>query len=66
MRTKTGDPAPICKIVFISWENNRDCHITMRLSLKTVEVQFKVDHWSKRFRTVQVWGTNTGGEPLPY
>ena len=54
MGTKTGDTAPIWKIVFISWENNRDCHITMPLSLKTVEVQIKVDHWNKRFRTVQV------------
>ena len=25
----------------ISWENNRDCHITMPLSLKTMEVQIK-------------------------
>ena len=24
-----------------SWENNRDCHITMPLSLKTMEVQIK-------------------------
>ena len=26
-----------------SWENNRDCHITMPLSLKTMEVQIKED-----------------------
>ena len=26
-----------------SWENNRDCHITMPLSLKTMEVQIKGD-----------------------
>ena len=50
MGTKTDDPAPI----LISWENNRDCHITMPLSLKTVEVQIKRDHWNERFRTVQV------------
>ena len=25
----------------ISWENNGDCHITMPLSLKTIEVQIK-------------------------
>ena len=27
------------RLSLISWENNRDCHITMPLSLKTVEVQ---------------------------
>ena len=26
-----------------SWENNRDCHITIPLSLKTMEVQIKED-----------------------
>ena len=26
-----------------SWENNRDCHITMLLSLKTMEGQIKED-----------------------
>ena len=26
-----------------SWENNRDCHITMPLSLKTMEGQIKED-----------------------
>ena len=31
------------KIVFVSWENNRDCHITTSLSLKTMEVQIKGD-----------------------
>ena len=39
----------------ISWENNRDCHITMPLSLKTMEMQIKGDQWNKRFRTVQVY-----------
>ena len=34
-----GDPAPI----LISWEKNRDCHITMPPSLKTMEVQIKGD-----------------------
>ena len=40
-----------------SWENNRDCHITMPLSLKTMERQIKEDQWNKRFRTVQVYGS---------
>ena len=44
-----GDPAPI------NWENNRDCHITMPLSLKKMEVQIKGDQWNKRFTTVQVY-----------
>ena len=39
----------------LSWENNRDCHITMHLSLKTMEMQIKGDQWNKRFRTVQVY-----------
>ena len=39
----------------LSWGNNRDCHITMPLSLKTMEVQIKGDQWNKRFRTVQVY-----------
>ena len=44
------DPAPIWRLFLISWENNRDCHITMSLSLKTMEVQIKGDPWNKRFR----------------
>ena len=52
----SGDPAPFEKLFLISWENNRDCHITMPgLSLKTMEVQIKGDQWNKRFRTVQVF-----------
>ena len=43
------------RLFLISWENNRDCHITMPLSLKTVEVQIKGDQENKRFRTVQVY-----------
>ena len=40
----TGDPAPLFEGLFlISWEDNRDCHITMPLSLKTMEVQIKGD-----------------------
>ena len=39
----------------ISWENNRDCYITMPLSLKTMEVQIKGGLWNKRFRTVRVY-----------
>ena len=31
------------RLFLISWENNRDCHITMLLSLKTMEVQIKGD-----------------------
>ena len=29
------------RLFVISWENNRDCHITMPLSLKTMEVHIK-------------------------
>ena len=43
------------RLFLISWENNRDCHLTMPLSLKTMEVQIKGDHWNKRLRTVQVY-----------
>ena len=43
------------RLFVISWENNRDCHITMPLSLKTMEVQIKGGLWNKRFRTVQVY-----------
>ena len=32
------------RLFLISWENNRDCQIALSLSLKTVEVQIKVDH----------------------
>ena len=31
------------RLFLISWENNRDCHITMPLSLETMEVQIKGD-----------------------
>ena len=43
------------RLFLISWENNRDCHITMPLSLKKMEVQIKGDQWNKRFTTVQVY-----------
>ena len=43
------------RLFLISWENNRDCHIAMPLSLKTMEVQIKGDHWNKRFRMVRVY-----------
>ena len=43
------------RLFLIGWENNRDCHITMSLSLKTMEVQIKRDQWNKRFRTVPVY-----------
>ena len=42
-------------LIVNSWENNRDCHIKIPLSLKTMEVQIKEDQWNKRFRTVQVY-----------
>ena len=47
-------------LFLISWENNRDCHTTMPLSLKTVEVQIKGDQWNKRFRMVQVYSFDLG------
>ena len=43
------------RLFLISWENIRDCHITMPLSLKTMVVQTKGDQWNKRFTTVQVY-----------
>ena len=43
------------RLFLISRENNRDCHITMPLSLKTMEVQIKGDQWNKKFRTAQVY-----------
>ena len=45
----------------ISWGNSRDCHITMPLSLKTMEVQIKGDQWNTRFRTEQVYWSGSGG-----
>ena len=42
------------RLFLISWVN-WDCHITMPLSLKTMEVQIKLDQWNKRFRTMQVY-----------
>ena len=37
-----GDPAPIWKKLFLFiWENNRDCHITMPLSMKRMEWSLK-------------------------
>ena len=47
------------RLFLISWENNRDCNMTMPLSLKTIEVQIKGDQGNMRFRTVQVyWKTS--------
>ena len=48
-------PHLIERLFLISWENNRDCHITMPLSLKTMEVQIKGHQYNKRLRTVQVY-----------
>lgn len=39
----------------------RDCDITMRLSMKTMEVQIKGEQWNKRFRTVNREGGGGGG-----
>lgn len=38
----------------------RDCDITMRLSMKTMEVQIKGEQWNKRFRTVNREGGGGG------
>ena len=43
------------RLFLISRENNRDCHITMPLSPKTIEVKIKGDQWNKGFRMVQIW-----------
>ena len=48
-------PHLIERLFLISWENNRNCHITMPLSLKTMEVQIKGHQNNKRLRTVQVY-----------
>ena len=48
-------PHLIERLFVISWENNRDCYITMPLSLKTMEVQIKGQQHNKRLRTVQVY-----------
>ena len=41
--------------LWLAGKTNSDCHITMVLSLKTMEVQIKVGLWNKRVRTVQVY-----------
>ena len=38
-----GDLHLFERMSVIRWENNRDCDITMPLSLKTMEVQIKRD-----------------------
>ena len=43
------------RLFLISWENNRDCHITVPLSLNTMEAQIKGAQLNKRFRTVYVY-----------
>ena len=40
------------RLFVISWEDNGDCHITMPLSLKTIEVQIKGDHLNRRFTII--------------
>ena len=52
-------PHLFARLFVISWENNRDCHITMPLSLKAMKVHIKGGLWNKRFRTVQVYCTNS-------
>ena len=43
------------RLFLISWENNRDCHITMPLSLKTMEVQIKEEiRGSGRCRSTEI------------
>ena len=54
MGSRGAIPHQFERLFVISWENNRDCHITMPLSLRTMEVQIKGGLWNKRFRTVQV------------
>ena len=49
------------RLFVISWENNRDCHITTPLSLKTMEAQIKGDQRNKRFRMVPGAGRMAGG-----
>ena len=46
------------RLFLISWQNNKDCHITMPLSLKTMEIQIKGDQWNKRFRACLHGGGN--------
>ena len=59
IRENIGQSCTYLKDCFwLAWENSRDCHITMPLSLKTMEVQIKGDHWNKRFITVQVYWEN--------
>ena len=41
MGSREAIPHQFERLFVISWENNRDCHITMPLSLRTMEVQIK-------------------------
>ena len=43
LQEKRAIPHLFERLFLISWENNRDCHITMPLSLKTMKVQIKED-----------------------
>ena len=43
------------RLLLISWENNRDCHITMPLSLKIMEVQIKEEIRGSEWRGSKVW-----------
>ena len=42
-------------LLLISWENNRDCHITMPLSLKIMEVQIKEEIRGSEWCGSTVW-----------
>ena len=50
-----GIPHLFERLFLFIWENNRDCHITVPLSLKTMEMQIERDQWNKRFRTVKFY-----------
>ena len=43
LRCCGGDLHLLERLFVIGWENNRDCDITMPISLKTMEVQIKGD-----------------------
>ena len=58
-------------LFLIIWGNNRDCHITMPLSMKTMEVQIKGDseirglercRSTARGRLIKCQGWRGGGE----
>ena len=53
------------RLFLISWENNGDCHITMPLSLKTMEVQCRLKGTSEIMYVCSVnYYLNTGNHQL--